>query len=217
MSSFIRFTPLAGSRCPHSAALAHVLQVDDCRLLLDCGWREEEEEEEGKGEALTEAEGGAEEDKEENQLVASLREVAPSIDAVLLSHALSTTAGLLPLAFAKLGLDCPVYAATPVADLGLLALTDALVAQASRGGGVSLFSRPDIIAAFERVIPVRYSQPISLDGRAKGITCTAYAAGHSLGGSVWRIAKDTDVVVYAVQWNHKREKYARLLWYLHSH
>lgn len=34
-----------------------------------------------------------------------------------------------------------------------------------------------------------------------------YNAGHSLGGTIWRISKDQEEFVYAVDYNHKSEKY----------
>ena len=40
-----------------------------------------------------------------------------------------------------------------------------------------------------------------------GITVTAYAAGHTLGGAVWKVHKDAEDVVYAVDYNHRREKH----------
>ena len=48
------------------------------------------------------------------------------------------------------------------------------------------------------------------DARAyapSGITVTAYAAGHTLGGAVWKVHKDAEDVVYAVDYNHRREKH----------
>ena len=50
----------------------------------------------------------------------------------------------------------------------------------------------------------------SRDARAyavSGITVTAYAAGHTLGGAVWKVHKDAEDVVYAVDYNHRREKH----------
>jgi len=32
-------------------------------------------------------------------------------------------------------------------------------------------------------------------------------AGHTLGGAIWKIKKDTDDIVYAVNWNHKKERH----------
>lgn len=55
-----------------------------------------------------------------------------------------------------------------------------------------------------------------VSGRCKGITITAYAAGHSIGGTIWKIKKDTDEVVYAVDYNHKRDRYERPM-VLHAH
>ena len=43
--------------------------------------------------------------------------------------------------------------------------------------------------------------------RSSGITVTAYAAGHTLGGAVWKVHKDAEDVVYAVDYNHRREKH----------
>jgi cleavage and polyadenylation specificity factor subunit 2 len=43
--------------------------------------------------------------------------------------------------------------------------------------------------------------------RFSGITVTAYAAGHTLGGAVWKVHKDAEDVVYAVDYNHRREKH----------
>ena len=40
-----------------------------------------------------------------------------------------------------------------------------------------------------------------------GITVTAYAAGHTLGGAVWKLHKDAEDIVYAVDYNHRREKH----------
>lgn len=34
-----------------------------------------------------------------------------------------------------------------------------------------------------------------------------YNAGHSLGGTIWKIIKDQEEFVYAVDYNHKSEKY----------
>lgn len=36
MSSLIKFTPLSGSKNEH--ALAYLLEIDNAKILLDCGW-----------------------------------------------------------------------------------------------------------------------------------------------------------------------------------
>ncbi|KAJ3117390.1 cleavage and polyadenylation specificity factor subunit 2 [Phlyctochytrium bullatum] len=69
------------------------------------------------------------------------------------------------------------------------------------------FTIQDVDTAFAKVVPVRYSQPLALSGKCKGIIISAYNAGHSLGGSIWKIRKDTDEVVYAVDFNHMKERH----------
>ena len=61
--------------------------------------------------------------------------------------------------------------------------------------------------AFGAFVPVRYVQHSALSGRGAGITVTAYAAGHMLGGAVWKVHKEAEDVVYAVDYNHRKEKH----------
>ena len=37
------------------------------------------------------------------------------------------------------------------------------------------------------------------------VTVTPYPAGHLIGGALWKISKETDEIVYAVDYNHKKE------------
>jgi len=39
------------------------------------------------------------------------------------------------------------------------------------------------------------------------LTITPYSAGHMVGGTIWRISKDTDSIIYAVDYNIRREKH----------
>jgi len=39
------------------------------------------------------------------------------------------------------------------------------------------------------------------------IEITPYAAGHMIGGTIWKIKKETEEIVYAVDYNHKKERY----------
>lgn len=43
-------------------------------------------------------------------------------------------------------------------------------------------------------------------GKCQGITITAYAAAHTIGGTIWKIKQDTDEIVYAVDFNHRKER-----------
>ena len=96
----VRVTPLSGAT--EGGAPCHLLEIDGCTLLLDCGW------DEGRGAAGLEP----------------LRALAGRIDAVLISHADMAHVGGLPYAVRALGLSAPVYATLPVAKLGLMTLYD---------------------------------------------------------------------------------------------
>lgn len=79
--------------------------------------------------------------------------------------------------------------------------------------------------AFEHLNTLRYSQPThlqgmlyrddtrdrptpSLLGKCQGITITPFNAGHSLGGTIWKIRSPTSgTIIYAVHMNHMRERH----------
>ena len=52
-----------------------------------------------------------------------------------------------------------------------------------------------------------YMQLSMLRGKGDGISVMAYAAGHTLGGAVWKIGKDAEDVVYAVDYNVRKERH----------
>lgn len=37
--------------------------------------------------------------------------------------------------------------------------------------------------------------------------CSRYVGGHMIGGTVWKIVKETDEILYAVDYNHKKERH----------
>lgn len=39
------------------------------------------------------------------------------------------------------------------------------------------------------------------------IQITPFNAGHTLGGTIWKISKDQEVIIYAVDWNHSRDSH----------
>ena len=44
-------------------------------------------------------------------------------------------------------------------------------------------------------------------GKGHGLTITPYPAGHMVGGTIWKIVKDgEEEIVYAVDYNHKKER-----------
>ncbi|KAJ3304049.1 cleavage and polyadenylation specificity factor subunit 2 [Kappamyces sp. JEL0829] len=58
--------------------------------------------------------------------------------------------------------------------------------------------------AFGKISLLRYSQPYTLGGKCAGIVITAFGAGHTV-GTIWKIKKDNEDIVYAVDFNHRKE------------
>ncbi|KAI9228777.1 MAG: beta-lactamase-like protein [Piptocephalis tieghemiana] len=180
MTSIVHFTALTGSLSDRP--LCYLLRLDDALFLLDCGW----------------------DDRflpEDLDLLASY---ARQVNVLLLSHPDLPHLGAYPYAYAHLGLECTVYATLPTVNMGRMCLQDAVLRRADEED-FSLMTPASINAAFDRIHPLRYSQPTSLLGQCLGISITAYAAGHSIGGTIWKIQKESDEIVYAVDINHRRE------------
>ncbi len=108
MSASVQFTPLCGEHAPESCL--YLLQVDECKILLDCGW----------------------DFTAHQQPTEALAQLAPDIDCVLLSHADLEHIGFVPIAVAKLGLGCPIYATLPVCRIGKLVLYEAIASANKR-------------------------------------------------------------------------------------
>jgi cleavage and polyadenylation specificity factor subunit 2 len=140
--------------------------------------------------------------------LAPLAAVAPRVDAVLLSHADIAHLGALPAAFARCGLrkGIPVCATTPVAKMGLLTLYD-LYAARHGDADFDAFSLDDVDAAFDSVQLLKYTQTLTLTLGRTPVSVAPFAAGHTLGGAVWRISAGAEEVVYAVDWNNRGERH----------
>ncbi|KAJ3290511.1 cleavage and polyadenylation specificity factor subunit 2 [Rhizoclosmatium sp. JEL0117] len=182
--SLVRFTSLTGANDGSTACVSHVLQVDNCRILLDCGAS-------GQFDPID---------------FRALGGMAKNIDAVLLTHADPQHLGGYAYAHAKLGLTCPCYATGPVAELGKLCMRE-FVHSLRASQDFVLFGADEINAAFDSIVSLRYSQQTPLTGKGTGITVTAFQAGHSLGGTFWKIKKGTDEILYAVDYNHIMERH----------
>lgn len=131
MSSFVKFTALSGSR--NERELCYLLEIDDCLILLDCGWTAAFD--------------------ERAPHLAHLKRIAGRIDAVLLSHADIDHIGAYVYAWARLGLCCPAFATIPVHNLGSLALAEAV--DSFNRPLDSLFTHADIDSAFDRITQLR--------------------------------------------------------------
>ncbi|KAG2178419.1 hypothetical protein INT44_001571 [Umbelopsis vinacea] len=132
--------------------------------------------------------------------------VAKQADALLISHADVQHLGAYPYARTHLGLSCPVFATIPVVNMGRMCMYDLHQAKVNEQE-FDVFTLEDVDSAFDKITPLRYSQPTALQGKCKGITITAYSAAHTIGGTVWKIKKDTDEILYAVDYNHSRERH----------
>ncbi|EME29547.1 cleavage and polyadenylation specificity factor subunit 2 [Galdieria sulphuraria] len=183
MSSILRFTPLYGVKT-EDLAVCYLLEIDDFRILLDCGWN----------------------DRFEETLLEPLRRIAPRVDAVLISHPDLFHLGALPYAVAKLGLRAPTYATLPVWRMGQLFMYDAHQSRAMQED-FQVFDLDDVDSAFENFIQLKYQQIVNFSERGKGITITPHPAGHMIGGTVWKIQSETEEIVYANDFNHKRERH----------
>ncbi|KAJ1343806.1 hypothetical protein BSLG_001617 [Batrachochytrium salamandrivorans] len=156
MSSFVKFTVLQGAH--DQGPLCYLLEIDEAKLLLDCGWTE----------TLDMAQ------------LSALEKVARQVDAVLLTHA---------------DLDHIVFATTPVHDMGSACMHDFVQSKLDQEEFV-LFSHEDVDNAFKKTTVLRYSQPSSLTAQ---VTLLVVPYGRS--------KKDTEEIVYAVDYNHRKERH----------
>lgn len=182
MVSYIKLTPISGAG--NEDPPCYLVEFDEAKILLDCGW----------------------DDSFDTKQLENLSKIANQVDAVLLSHSDLRHLGAYPYAHAHLGLCCPSYSTLPVHDFGMICLYDAYQMKTSVEK-FEVFMHEHIDAAFQEINQLRYSQPIQLSGKCKGISITAYAAGHSIGGTVWKIKKDTETIIYAPEYNHKKERH----------
>lgn len=69
-------------------------------------------------------------------------------------------------------------------------------------------TRAEVDEAFENLRTLRYLQPTVLDGHMSSLSLTAHSAGHTLGGTVWKLRSPTSgTVVLAIDWNHVKERH----------
>ncbi|KAI0637983.1 beta-lactamase-like protein [Trametes polyzona] len=239
----ITFTPLSGAAGTiRTVPLAYLLQVDDVRILLDCGspdWCPESFSEEDEGDAPPSWE----------KYCDALKECAPSVDLVLLSHGDLSHSGLYPYAHAHWGLTAPAYTTLPVQAMARIAATedvegirdeqpveDTVVVSSgsaspqdpaspsadkatprpssptpstSRSGKHKYVATlQEVHDAFDSVNVLRYSQPCHLQGKCQGLTIIPFNAGHTLGGTIWKIrSPSAGTILYAVDMNHMRERH----------
>lgn len=111
-SSPVTLTPLSSYPLPPS----YLLTIDSAKILLDCGASD------------ISIEFSSNTTKEIKELTSNylntLKELAPSLSLVILTHPLLTSLGLLPWLKSKCGLRCPVYATLPTREMGRWAVEE---------------------------------------------------------------------------------------------
>ena len=182
MSSLVKLTALSGARSEQP--LCYLLEIDEACILLDCGWDE----------------------TFDVALLRRLIKIAPSIDAVLLTHCDLNHLGALPYIFSKGNMRAKVYATLPVQKMGQLAMYDVFQSRSAKED-FTTFSLADIDNAWDNFVQLRYQQPCTLSGKAEGITVSPLNAGHQIGGALWKITKESEEIVYAVDYNHAQDRH----------
>lgn len=182
MGTSVQVKPLCGVY--NENPLSYLVSIDGFNFLIDCGWN----------------------DHFDSSLLQPLSRVASTIDAVLLSHPDTLHLGALPYAMKQLGLSAPVYSTEPVYRMGLLTMYDQFLSR-KQVSEFDLFTLDDIDSAFQRVTRLTYSQNHHLSGKGEGIVIAPHVAGHLLGGTIWKITKDGEDVIYAVDFNHRKERH----------
>ncbi|WVO19165.1 uncharacterized protein IAS62_000443 [Cryptococcus decagattii] len=191
----ITLTPLSASAAETSPSepICYLLELDDARILLDMGQRDYRA-------SAQQSRWGYEE---------AVRDLAPTLSLVLLSHSSSNYLSLYPYARARWGLTCPVYATQPTVEMGrvvCLAEAESWRSEcpvesegevAGDDGSKKPFKGPfvptveEIHEAFDWIKAVRYSQPLHLGGDFSHLLLTPFASGHTLGGSLFKIRSPT--------------------------
>lgn len=139
-----------------------------------------------------------------------LVELIPSIDLILLTHATLSHLGAycyLCHLYPEFG-QIPTYATIPVVNMGRMVTLDSYRSKGMAGPfPKAVMSTDDVDDIMDRIKTVKYSQPLSIHGRTQELSITAFNAGHSLGGTVWKIMDDLSTVIFAVDWNHSRDSH----------
>ncbi|KAJ7228484.1 beta-lactamase-like protein [Mycena pura] len=230
----ITFTSLSGAaHSSRTTPLSYLLQVDDVRILLDCGspdWSPEDQ-------ALN----PDEQTFHWEEYCRALREVAPTVDLVLLSHGDLAHCGLYAYAYSRWNLKAPTYTSLPVQAMGRIATTEDIegireqedvgdegealnqdteslldsgdgspkpTVNSDKLEGKYVATLNEVQEAFDSVNTLRYSQPTRLQGKCQGLTITPFNAGHTIGGTIWKIrSPSSGTILYAVNVNHMRERH----------
>ncbi|KAK8858512.1 hypothetical protein IAR55_002739 [Kwoniella newhampshirensis] len=218
----ITLTPLSSSAASSSSSepVCYLLELDEARILLDMGQRDYRA-------------SAAQTSWEYEEKV---RELAPTLSLVLLSHSPTTYLSLYPYARARWGLTCPVYATQPTVEMGRVVCLAEVESWRSEcrveaadsvdghtegeveGKKLDKGKRPlrgpfvptveEVHEAFDWIKAIRYNQPLHLGGDLAHLLLTPFPSGHTLGGTLFKLRSPTSgTVLYAVGINHTSERH----------
>jgi len=147
-------------------ALATLLEVGGCAVLLDCGWAAAAPAPGAGAGAPAEAAGL------DPALLAPLAAVAPRLDCVLVSHADLAHLGALPYAVGRLGVTCPILGTLPCSNMGQMCMYDDFL---SRQGAEDFdtYNLDDVDRAFSRFETLQFNQRRVLDPGREGASKSA--------------------------------------------
>ncbi|RKP20251.1 hypothetical protein ROZALSC1DRAFT_28243 [Rozella allomycis CSF55] len=111
MTSFVKFTPISGAF--GDEPLCYLLEIDQQKILLDCGC-------DPAFEVLPD-------------LLSRITKLTKTIDVILLSHSNLEYLGGLVYVYKEMALHCPIYATIPIMNFGPLTIQEALRAKCLDG------------------------------------------------------------------------------------
>lgn len=128
-----------------------------------------------------------------------LENILDSVDCILICHAeLKYIGGLLHFYKKFKG---KIITTLPVQAFGRILLHE--ISQHLRVQGNERYTFDDIEECFNMITDVKYSQPVDLGT----LRIIAQNSGHSLGGALWQIQKEREIVTIALNINHKKENH----------
>lgn len=213
-ASLIYITPFieALTEDQTNGSYCYLLEIDSSKILLDCGVRFDTDSNRLMTDHITSSSSSV-----------SLRSIAKDIDAVLCTHSSLSHIGGLPFLISLLPKSVPIYMTMACQSMARILFSEICnssvypPAPFSSEDGAQVFESKDhsspfsskpIDELFNRITGLRFSQPINLSGKADGIFVVPLPAGHSLGGCFWKIRKGHEDIIYAVEFNMKKERQA---------
>lgn len=208
--STITFTPI-NSEDAHGTSCSLLTINHSINILINCGWSFRYN--------------GNESIEQCNTLIDNIK----SINCILLTHANIKYINLLPYLYKHYHLKTPIYCTLAVHKMVQLILYDDYfdVRNTIANFDALYYNLDDIDHIFDCIHTLKYAEDIHVDNTidstlddtkmntndvndSNTYICTPYAAGHSIGGTIWNITPPDDQsnnIVIALHTNHTRERH----------